>query len=302
MGTSGRSESAEKVDVRPLSGNVGAEIFGVDLSEPLEAEIFDALHATLLQWRALFFRDQRLSADDLVRFSRLFGELTPAHPLFPPKLPEHPEIFVLDNREAADYIPDEPEVSAVQNTEGSWHTDVTFAVEPPMGSALHGVVVPSYGGDTHFTNLVTAYRHLSVPIQELLDTLRAVNNDSVFGSKARGVASVHPVVRVHPETGEKALFVNPTFTSHIVGLSALESRSLLGMLFDHMGSHQFTCRFRWERGSLALWDNRSVAHLVPRDVPAGAHRLMHRTTIVGDVPVGPDGFRSYPLACDGVST
>jgi taurine dioxygenase len=195
-------------------------------------------------------------------------------------------------------------------TESRWHTDVTFVPNPPMGSILRGVVVPPYGGDTQWTNLVVAYERLSPAIQRLIDDLHAVHHNVL--SPARGelttelqqqfqskdIRSVHPVVRVHPETGERALFVNPNFTSHIVELSRQEGRHLLAMLYEHMANPEFTVRFRWQPGSMAFWDNRATAHLVPTDVPPGAHRSMQRITLAGDTPVGPDGFVSYALAGD----
>jgi taurine dioxygenase len=179
-----------------------------------------------------------------------------------------------------------------------------------MGSILRGLVVPPYGGDTQFTNLAVAYDRLSDQIKQLLDGLHAVHHNTLPISRgemsselrnqfeSKPLRSVHPVVRVHPETGERVLFVNPNFTSHIFELSRQESGHLLAMLYEHLANAAFTCRFRWQPGSIAFWDNRATAHLVPTDVPVGHHRSMQRITIAGDVPVGPDGSTSYALTGD----
>ena len=293
-------------DVRPMSGHIGAEILGVDLSRPLDARLVAEIRATLLRWKVVFFRDQDITQAQHVAFGRAFGDVTPAHPTLPAVFPEHPEILLLDNQRYAQ--------RRRRPIESRWHTDVTFVPNPPMASILRGVVVPPYGGDTQFTNLVVAYERLSEPIRDLIDGLHAVHHNVL--PLARGemsaelreacsnradIRSVHPVVRVHPETGERALFVNPNFTSHIVELSRKEGRHLLAMLYEHLASPAFTCRFRWEPGSIAFWDNRATAHLVPTDVPAGFHRSMQRITLAGDVPVGVDGRPSHALAGDQFS-
>jgi alkyl sulfatase len=291
-------------DVRPMSGHVGAEIFGVDLTRPLEPQLVAEIRATLLRWKVVFFRDQDLTQDQHVAFGRYFGDVTPAHPTLPAAFPEHPEILLLDNQRYA---------GDASTIESRWHTDVTFVPNPPMASILRGVVVPPYGGDTQFTNLVVAYERLSDPIRELIDGLHAVHHNVL--PLARGerpekmakqfqssdIRSVHPVVRVHPETGERAIFVNPNFTSHVVELSRKEGGHLLAMLYEQISNPEFTCRFRWEPGSIAFWDNRATAHLVPTDVLAGFHRSMQRITLAGDVPVGVDGRPSHVLAGDTFS-
>jgi taurine dioxygenase len=191
--------------------------------------------------------------------------------------------------------------------DSQWHTDVTFVPNPPMGSILRGVVVPPYGGDTQWVNLAIAYARLSPQLQTLLDGLHAVHHNQLPIKRGdmppalakqflgTGLRAVHPVVRVHPETGEKSLFVNPNFTSHIVEVSRQESRHLLAMLYEHMTDAEFSTRFRWQPNSIAFWDNRATAHLVPTDIPPGMHRSMQRITIAGDTPVGPDGSTSYAL-------
>ncbi len=306
-----------RLEVRPLSGRTGAEIDGVDLREPLPDDTVAAIRSALLEWKVVFFRDQHLTQAQHISFGRRFGEVTPAHPTLPAMFPEHPEILLLDNRliSQGEGRGDEYRGRGEQgardpavSVENPWHTDVTFVANPPMGSILRGVVVPEYGGDTHWTNLVAAYESLSAPLQRLCDELHAVHHNEI--RMARGdmpsslkqqfqsndLRAVHPVVRVHPETGEKSLFVNPGFTDYVVELSRSESRHLLALLYEHLTTPAFTCRFRWRPGSIAFWDNRATCHLVPVDVPPGDHRSMQRITIAGDLPVGPDGSTSYALA------
>jgi taurine dioxygenase len=301
------TDSALGLDVRPLAGKIGAEILGVDLAKPLEPAVVAEIRATLLKWKVVFFRDQELTPAQHIAFGRQFGEVTPAHPTLPAMIPEHPEILVLGRRNSA--MDDE----SGPRTESRWHTDVTFVPNPPMASILRAVVVPPYGGDTQWINLAAAYAELSPEIQRLIDGLHAVHHNVLpiargeTSSKLAGIfassdlRSVHPVVRVHPETGEKVLFVNPNFTSHIFELSRQESRHLLAMLYEHMTSVKFTCRFRWQPGSIAFWDNRVTAHIVPTDVPPEYERTMQRITLAGDLPVGPDGSTSYALSGDAFS-
>jgi alpha-ketoglutarate-dependent taurine dioxygenase len=308
--TSTSTTTATTLDIRPMSGYTGAEIFGVDLREPLAPEVVAEIRRTLLQWKVVFFRDQDLTRAQHIAFGRQFGDVTPAHPTLPAIFPDHPEILLLDNQLIADAESKGNPKSRAPMIESRWHSDVTFVANPPMGSILRGVVVPPYGGDTQFTNLAVAYQQLSEPLQRVCDELHAVHQNFVpiargeipgklkeqFTSKE--IRAVHPVVRVHPETGEKILFVNPNFTSHIVELSRRESTHLLALLYEHLSDASFTCRFRWEPGSLAFWDNRATCHLVPTDVPPGMHRSMERITIAGDLPVGVDGKSSSSLSGD----
>lgn len=300
------------LEIRPQAGHIGAEIHGVDLTRPLSPEVVDAIRATLLRWKVVFFRDQALTQAQHIAFGRAFGEVTPAHPTLPAAFPDHPEILLLDNQRFA-----RKERAAGgggagagggPSIESRWHTDVTFVPNPPMGSILRGVVVPEYGGDTQWTNLVVAYERLSEPVRRLLDEFHAVHHNVLPLSRgelspelqqqfqSQDLRAQHPVVRVHPETGERALFVNPNFTSHIAELSRQESRHLLAMLYEHLANPEFTVRFRWQPDSIAFWDNRATAHLVPTDIPPGARRSMQRITLAGDVPVGPGGSTSLALA------
>jgi taurine dioxygenase len=281
------------LDVRPIAGHIGAEIHGVDLTRPLDPTAVAAIREALLRWKVVFFRDQFLDQAQHLAFARCFGEPTPAHPTLPAAFPDYPEVLLLDNRQS----------SSLGGTriESRWHTDVSFLPNPPMASILRGVVVPPYGGDTQWTNLAVAYQTLSEPLRDLCDRLHAVHENALPILRgeasstlrnqfmARPIRAVHPVVRVHPETGERVLFVNPNFTTHIVELSRPESGHLLAMLYQHLANAEYTCRFRWEPGSIAFWDNRATAHLVPTDVPGGMHRSMQRITLAGDVTVGADG-------------
>ncbi len=301
------------LDIRPLAGHIGAEILGPDLTQPLTAETVAAIRATLLKWKVVFFRDQHLTQAQHLAFAEQFGTPTPAHPTLPAAFPDFPQILLLDNEQFAkqEKAKNADNASAGKQPalgiESRWHTDVTFVPNPPMGSILRGITVPPYGGDTQWTNLAVAYETLSAPLQRLCDELHAVHHNFLPISRgemptalkqqfqSKDIRSVHPVVRVHPETGEKALFVNPNFTSHIQELSRAEGGHLLELLYEHIANAAYTCRFRWEAGSIAFWDNRATCHLVPTDVPAGMKRSMQRITLAGDLPVGPDGSVSYGL-------
>jgi taurine dioxygenase len=185
---------------------------------------------------------------------------------------------------------------------------VTPVINPPFGSILRADVVPTYGGDTLWTNLVAAYEGLSAPLRQLADGLPAVHRYRVPDGletvadeyRARidsnPLVTEHPVVRVHPETGERALYVSPVFTSHIVGFSPRESQRVLELFFEEIARPEYTVRFRWEPGSIAFWDNRATAHLAPKDIDhLDFERRLYRVTLVGDIPVGPDGKPSRSL-------
>lgn len=288
------------LDVRPMSGYTGAEIFGVDLTKPLEPAVIADIRATLLQWKVVFFRDQFLDQAQHYAFCAQFGDPLPGHPTLPAMYPDFPSILWLDNKQGATKNLGD-DAGAPPRVENRWHTDVTFTLAPPSASILKAVVVPPYGGDTQWTNLARAYQRLSPEVQQFIDGLHAVHHNDLpiergelpsslaktFGSTP--IKSIHPVVRVHPETGEKVIFVNPNFTSHIVELSRKESGHVLAMLYEELMRAEHTVRFRWEPGSIAFWDNRATAHLVPTDVPPGMHRSMERITLAGDIPVDPAG-------------
>jgi taurine dioxygenase len=290
----------DHLDVRPLAGHIGAEIHGVDISQPLDAATIDAIRTTWLRWKVVFFRDQQLDHASHVRFARAFGDPTPAHPLFDSVGdPDHPTVYpVFKDRFKARY--DTRGFDHVQ-----WHADVTAALNPPAASILRADVVPPYGGDTQFANTVAAYDALSPSLQRLAGSLRAVHrfrlpdtatDDYRRRHAARPLVTEHPVVRVHPETGERALYVNPSFTTHLVDVSPHESRRLLDLFYDALAQPQHTVRFAWKPGSVAFWDNRAAVHLAPRDSDhLDGDRRLYRVTLVGDVPVGIDGRTSTPI-------
>ncbi|MGF1424957.1 TauD/TfdA dioxygenase family protein [Kitasatospora sp. LaBMicrA B282] len=301
----------DTLTVRPVAGHIGADIDGVDLSRPLAAgtvqQIKDALH----RHKVVFFRAQQLDHAAQIAFARQFGELTYAHPHDDAPPQDHPEIFTIDPRRfaeryGADFV-DEYRKRQYSYFDG-WHTDVTAAVNPPAGSILRAEIAPEVGGDTQWTNLVAAYQGLSAPVRSFVDTLRAehryggsrsLDGDSGYAKRINDnlLVAVHPVVRVHPETGERALFVNPGFTNRIVDVTASESRRILDLLYAEITRPEYTVRFRWEAGHVAFWDNRATAHLAPRDLEhLDVERRLHRVTLIGEVPVGPDGRPSELLA------
>jgi alpha-ketoglutarate-dependent taurine dioxygenase len=303
-----RTSNATEIglDIRPMSGYTGAEILGVDLTRPLSTEVVTEIRNALLEWKVVFFRDQFIDQAQHLAFARAFGEPTPAHPTLPAVFADFPEILQLDNQQGATKASGKG-AGGGPRIESRWHTDVTFMVAPPMASILRGVVIPPYGGDTQFTNLAVAFSRLSSEVQRFCEGLHAVHHNALpleRGEMPSSLAktfmstpirSVHPVVRVHPETGEKVIFVNPNFTSHIVELSRRESGHVLEMLYEQIMRADFTVRFRWEPGSIAFWDNRATCHLVPTDVPRGMHRSMQRITLAGDVPVDIAGNESSSI-------
>lgn len=298
-----QKSSSQAIQVKPLAGHIGAEIRGADISKPLSDESVAAIRAALLKWKVVFFRDQPLDHAQQIAFAARFGEVTYAHPHEDEPIGEHPEILAIDSRRY------DRRYGKRFSYENRWHTDVTAAVNPPAASILRAHILPPYGGDTTWTNLVAAYEGLSAPVRALVDGLRAEHRfglrfapqdqDSPYLRKVREnpLISIHPVVRVHPETGERALFVSPGFTSHIVGLSPRESTAILDLLFEQISRPAYTVRFRWEPGSVAFWDNRSTAHLGPQDLGhLDVERVLYRVTLTGDIPVGVDGVRSEIVA------
>jgi alpha-ketoglutarate-dependent sulfate ester dioxygenase len=288
-------QTEPSVDVEPLTPSIGAVVSGVDLQSPLSPPTAATVRAALLRWRVIFLRDQHLTPTQQVAFGRLFGELTPAHPLQGGLDDEHPEILVLDSRDYPLGIGDRGRGTSYNNR---WHTDVTFSATPPMASILAAKEIPAQGGDTLWADLVGAYRTLSPPVRALADELVAVHNAAqTFGRFQDGddnrsrlaelAPTRHPVVRVHPETGERGLFVNPTFTSHIEGLTRIESDHLLRLLYEHIAIPEHVVRWRWRTGDVAMWDNRATAHYAAADYDAP--RLMHRITVAGDRPAGVNG-------------
>jgi taurine dioxygenase len=272
---------AAKLEIRRLAGALGAEI-GVDLAQDLAAETVAEIRRALIDHQVIFFRDQDLTPAEQVRLGRRFGPLN-IHP-YVSGMAEHPEVMEIIK---------EPEDRV--NFGGGWHSDMSFLPVPSIGSILYAVEVPSFGGDTLFSSQVAAYDALSDGLKRTLETLSAVHSaareysaegHSAQRRKSMSVAEaeggvgecVHPVVLTHPESGRKALYVNPAFTVRFEGWSARESRPLLDFLFQHCRYEAFTCRFSWRAGSIAFWDNRSVWHFALNDYP-GQRRHMRRVTV-----------------------
>ena len=281
----GPSVQDQRLRIEPIAGALGAEISGVDLAQPQTAEDIAAIRSALLAHGVIFFRDQPLSPGQLLEFGRRFGGVV-----------EYPFLKGIDGF---------PEVIAVAKLEherinfgGVWHSDTTYLECPPMASMLVAREVPARGGDTLFANMYMAYETLSSGMQRLLSGLRAVNSskkadvtrtredrvrDAARGDSRKEYVAEHPVVRTHPETGRKSLYVNVAHTLRFVGMSEEESAPLLEYLFRHQVRPEFTCRFRWQPGSLAFWDNRCVQHNPINDYH-GYRRVMHRITLAGDKP------------------
>ncbi len=293
----------ETIAIKPQAMTIGAEITGADLSKPLADRQVREIRAALLKWKAIFFRNQPLNHAQQVAFSRQFGECTPAHAVYGHQDDAFPEVYSIDrDRRDKRYKGEDLMVPW-----SGWHADVTPAINPPAISILRGDAMPPYGGDTQFTDLVAAYNALSPGMRQFVDGLRGthryqgnagVNTTSEYLATITKnlIVSEHPLVRVHPETGERALYVSPSFLESIVGFTPTESNALLTFLKTHAARPDFTVRFKWESHSLAMWDNRSVLHLGPKDIVNSHYpREIHRTTLMGDIPVGPDGRKSTPI-------
>jgi len=277
-----------EIETRPVSGNLGAEIHGVDLRQPLSETAYKEIRQALLDNCVIFFRDQDITPEQQIAFAKRFGELQ-VHPYIP-TLEGYPEIIELRSED------DGPAAMSYQSNK--WHTDMTYTPDPPMGCVLSAKDAPPAGGDTMFLNLYRAFDTLSPAMQAFVSTLTAVHDITVsmpadFMAQSWAPKQLeslhkktppvgHPVVRTHPETGKKCLFVNSNFTSHIKDLSRTESDALLNMLYEHIAKPENVCRFNWETNSIAFWDNRCTQHYAVNDYHA--LRVMHRVTICGDPP------------------
>jgi len=283
------------LEVTPLSGSIGAAISGVDLRD-VDDETIAEIRRIWLHRKVVFFPGQHLDEAAHQAFAARFGELTEGHPVIP-SVEGFPNVFEIDYSKARELYATYGDVAS--KTQGlGWHTDVTFMRRPPAGSILRAVLVPVAGGDTAFSNQEAAFEALSPSLQDFLSTLHAVHDGRAqFKAALEQVGSgrwegkelpeiepvVHPVVRTHPETGAKVLFVNPGFTSHIVELTRFESDALLSYLYAHSVRPEFVVRYHWKSGDLGFWDNRATQHSVVGDF--GDHdRLIQRVTIKGDAP------------------
>ncbi|WP_295481235.1 taurine dioxygenase [uncultured Pseudomonas sp.] len=270
----------------PLSPALGAQIDGIDLSRELPPEQRDTLEQALLEHQVLFFRKQFITPAQQARFAAHFGDLH-IHPIYP-NVPETPQVLILDTA-----------VTDVRDN-AVWHTDVTFLPTPALGAVLSAKQVPAYGGDTLWASGIAAFEALSAPLQRLLDGLSATHDFTRsfplerFGSTAEDLARweatrrnhpplSHPVVRTHPVSGRKALFVNEGFTTRINELAEHESEALLRLLFAHATRPELSIRWRWQEGDVAFWDNRVTQHYAVDDYRP-QRRVMHRATILGDAP------------------
>jgi taurine dioxygenase len=273
------------IEVHPIAGALGAEIGGVDVAEDLDEAVIGEIRQALLDHGVIFFRDQTLDRERHKVFTRRFGE-----------------IFIHPNYQG---VSADPEIVDIKREPGDkkivgedWHTDTTMVAQPPLGAILYAIEVPPYGGDTLFANQYLAYEALSDGLKRTLEGMRAVHSDRLVAGPLAGMnaqrstkvredagwretISVHPVVRTHPETGRKLLFVNRSYTVGFDGWTETESKPLLDYLLEQGHRPEFTCRFRWANGSIAFWDNRCTKHLAIHD--AGPfRRIMRRTQIVGD--------------------
>jgi taurine dioxygenase len=280
-------EEYRHIEVAPISGALGAEISGVDLSTELSADIVDEIRRAWLAHLVVFFREQPLENDRFLAFARRIGE--PGRYPFVPGLAEFPEIIAVTKL-----------AHETVNFGGIWHSDTAYLEEPPSGTMLLAREIPPAGGDTLFANMYAAYEALSPAFRRMIDPLRAIQSSAMADvSKTRedrrrddgrepddtAYEAIHPVVRVHPETGRRGLYVNVAHTARFEGMTEEESRPLLRYLFDHQVRQEFTCRFRWSVGALALWDNRCAQHNPINDYD-GHRRVMHRITLAGDRPRG----------------
>jgi alpha-ketoglutarate-dependent taurine dioxygenase len=290
------TEPQLELDVRHLSGTIGAEIRGLDVRH-LDDRTTEAVRQVWLDRKVVFFPEQHLDPSEHLEFARRFGEPTEGHPVIP-GIAGQPEVFEIDYTAANELYASYGDVST-RDRGISWHTDVTFVRRPPLGSILRAVVIPEAGGDTLFSDQQAAFAALSPSLQDYLRTLTAVHDgaaqfkgilDLVGEGQWEGERfttlepSEHPVVRTHPETGLESLFVNPGFTSHIVGLHRAESDALLEFLYQHSVRNDFTVRYHWNTGDIGFWDNRTTQHAVVGDF-GDAHRVIQRVTLRGDAPV-----------------
>ena len=284
------------LDVTPLSGTIGAVIHGLDLRD-LDEPTVAAVRKVWLDRKVVFFPDQHLDPESHQAFASRFGDVTEGHPIIP-GLDGSPNVFEIDYTKARTIYANYGDVA--NRRQGlDWHTDVTFVKRPPLGSILRAVVIPPAGGDTSFSNQQAAFEDLSPTLQHFLAGLTAVHDGTAqFAAALEHVGEgqwegkpvpalepvVHPVVRTHPETGARTLFVNPGFTSHIVELERAESDALLAYLYAHSVRPEFTVRYHWSAGDVGFWDNRATQHSVAGDF-GSQHRVIQRVTLRGDEPV-----------------
>lgn len=288
--------TSKHFNVQPVAGRIGAEIVGLDLSSQLSDAAISDIRKALVQYKVIFFRRQQLSEQHQIAFARRFGDVTTAHPTMP-SLPNHPEILDLDYGRNV-------------NRANLWHTDVTFVDRPPLGSILRAVEIPPVGGDTVWANSATAYQDLPDHLRNLADHLWAIHSNAYdYATGAVNLSeefkayrqrfestvyeTLHPVVRIHPESGERVLFIGG-FVRRIQGLPQTESNDLLRLLQSYVTRLENTVRWRWQEGDVAFWDNRATQHYAIDDYGSQPRRVQ-RVTLVGDLPVSIEGRRSEAI-------
>jgi taurine dioxygenase len=272
------------LDIKPIAGALGAEIGGIDLTTNISPEAVAEIRRLLVEYGVIFFRDQDISHAQQKLIAGYFGPLQ-THPAYE-TVAGFPEITVLES------TPEKP--TKIE----CWHSDMTFRQHPPLGTVLRSKVVPPKGGDTMWACMATAYNGLSQPMQKMLEGLTAIHDfrqgfkeslaevgglERLAQAVAENPPVEHPVIRVHPESGKKVIFVNSLFTTHIVGIPKNESEAILAFLYQHLTTDEYTCRFNWQSNCLAIWDNRSTQHKPINDY-FPAHRQLERITIDGDKP------------------
>lgn len=278
--------------VQPFDAVLGAEIIGIDLAKPLNAADFARVHQAHLDYGVVVFRDQHLTPEQQIAFSRRFGELQ-IHVLSQFLLANHPEIFIISN------IIENGQPVGLGDAGKFWHSDLSYKDTPSLGSMLYAQELPSEGGDTLFASQNAAFDDLPLALRQALDGKLAAHSylarydDEVFSGIRRPTLTaeqiaqvkpaIHPVFRTHPETGRKGIFVNENFTTHILDIPEDESRAILKELFAHSAKSQYIYRHQWQNHDLVFWDNRALIHLAT-GCPSHLRRRMHRTTIQGDVP------------------
>ena len=265
-------------DARPLSPAIGAELIGADLAAPSDT-LIEEVRAALLQYQVVFFRDQDITRAQHIAFARAFGELE-IHPATPKDQPDREVLRIVHGPNS-------------RGMENAWHSDVTWREKPSLGSILRAIELPEVGGDTLFSNMVMAYEGLDDDLKARLCGMTAVHDIARVFAKRLGkdTASLHekfplmehPVVRTHPETGQRLIYVNTAFTDHIKGMDRAESDTLLKFLYARAAIPEYQCRFRWAPGSIAFWDNRACQHYAASDYFPNT-RIMERVTIAGDRP------------------
>lgn len=278
------------IHVMPITGSIGAEIKGVDISKPLSDASFESIQMALDEHLVIFFRDQPMTPDQQSQFTRLFGEPHPTP--FIKTMKDHPEVIevIKEADEASRFV-----------FGGGWHSDFSFLERPPYVTCLHAKETPEFGGDTLWANMILAYETLPPEMREKLSTMVALHSgERAYSPRMQDLQNLlenmqvettdealvrrqHPLVRTHPRTGKKGLFINSVYTVGIKDMPEDEATELLASLNRHALQEVLTCRFRWRKNSLALWDNRFTQHYALNDYP-GKRRQMHRTTCTGEVP------------------